>query len=224
MLVIILFILILNIVSILLMYRCLTGFEKKERLIFVAAGTAIMYILTSIVYWISTRNIEITEVSQTGKDLIIFAFVPVNGILILPLFAKSFSKLKNGSIDGVVFRNRGIILGVILIVLLVLECIYFKNIQEQVVNLLKNQENEQTEQQENASHGNVLEDLYNLNSINTNSVNGIENQIVVNDVENDNIVNENETNTNTENNIVNGTSGNASSNIINSVINTNTTE
>lgn len=224
MLVIILFILILNIVSILLMYRCLTGFEKKERLIFVAAGTAIMYVLTSIVYWISTRNIEITEVAQTGKDLIIFAFVPINGILILPIFAKSFSKFKNGSLDGRVLKNRGIVLGAILIILLILEGIYFKNIQEQVVNLLLNQENIQNEQQENASNADALEDLDSLNSIDTNSVNTIENQIVVNDVGNENIVEENEINTNTENNIANEISGNVSSNIINSVINTNTTE
>ena len=73
MLVIILFILVLNVVSILLMYRCLVNSDRKEKLIFIAAGTALMYILTSIVYWISTRGIEMTEVSQTGKDLIIFA-------------------------------------------------------------------------------------------------------------------------------------------------------
>ena len=90
MLIIILFILILNIVSILLMYRSLTDRTPKEKLIFIAIGIAIMYMLTSVVYWISTRNVEITEVSDVGKDLIIFLFVPINGIIVLPLFARSF--------------------------------------------------------------------------------------------------------------------------------------
>ena len=67
MLVILLFIIILNIVSIVLMYYCLADLTKKEKLIYIAAGTALMYILTTIVYWISTRGIEMTEVSEMGK-------------------------------------------------------------------------------------------------------------------------------------------------------------
>ena len=58
MLVIVLFILILNVVSILLMYKCLGIESKKEKLIFVVMGTALMYILTSIIYWISTKDIQ----------------------------------------------------------------------------------------------------------------------------------------------------------------------
>ena len=193
MLVIILFILILNVVSILLMYRCLVNSDRKEKLIFIAAGTALMYILTSIVYWISTRGIEMTEVSQTGKDLIIFAFVPVNGIIIqkeiknkngtcrLAEFAKSFTKFKDRKISGTVLRNRGIVLGVVLLILLILECIYFKNIQEQVVNYITEQTRVQNEQQE--------------------------------------LDNENLTNTNSNNDITNTVDGNVTSNIVNDVIN-----
>ena len=192
MLVIILFIFILNVVSILLMYRCLTNVVAKEKLIFIAAGTALMYIFTSVIYWISTRSIEITEVSQKGKDLIIFAFVPVNGILILPLFAKSFSKFKGGSIDSRILRNRGIVLAVILASLLTIECVYFKNIQEQVVKLIM--ENEDNTEY-NQDSGNINE----LGNENSNMFNDIENQIVVNtvnDITNENITNENVANEN----------------------------
>ena len=183
MIIIILFILILNIVSILLMYRCLVNSDKKEKLIFIAAGTALMYILTSIVYWISTKGIEITEVSQTGKDLIIFAFVPVNGIIVLPLFAKSFTKFKSGGIRGDVLRNRGIALGVILLILLVLECIYFKNIQKQVVSYIQEQYSIQSEQEqnENLGSGNELSNELNANAnelTNTETIQGTEENIV----------------------------------------------
>ena len=183
MIIIILFILILNIVSILLMYRCLVNSDKKEKLIFIAAGTALMYILTSIVYWISTKGIEITEVSQTGKDLIIFAFVPVNGIIVLPLFAKSFTKFKSGGIRGDVLRNRGIALGVILLILLVLECIYFKNIQKQVVSYIQEQYSIQSEQEqnENLGSGNELSNELNANAnelTNTETIQGAEENIV----------------------------------------------
>ena len=71
-----------------------------------------MYILTSIVYWFSTRGIEVTEVSERGKDLITFLFVPINGIIMLPLLAKSYNKLKYGNLDKSVFLKRGAVLEV----------------------------------------------------------------------------------------------------------------
>lgn len=181
MFVIVLFILILNIVSILLIYRCLTGVEKKERFIFLAAGIAIMYMLTSFVYWISTRNVEITQVSQTGKDLITFLFVPINGILILPLLAKSYAKYRVRNLSKKILINRGIVLGVFLLILLVIECIYFKNIQDGVVNLIKEQNLYQKEAEQNDS--NVTDE----NSISTND---IANQIEVNTINETNEVNE----------------------------------
>ncbi len=162
MLVILLFIIILNIVSIALMYHCLGDTPKKEKLIFIAAGIAIMYVLTSIVYWISTRNIEVTEVSETGKDLITFLFVPINGILILPIFAKSYYKYKEGSLDEKVLRGRGIVLAVVLLIILIIECAYFENIQEQVVNMLIGQQNvvqeDETEQTEDTENINQTSD------------------------------------------------------------------
>ena len=133
MLIIILFILILNVVSILLMYRSLNNRNSKEKLIFIAMGIALMYILTSVVYWISTRNIEMTEVSDLGKDLIIFLFVPINGIIVLPLFARTYCKFKDGGISGTILKNRGIVLGIVLLILLIVECSYFENIKNQIV-------------------------------------------------------------------------------------------
>ena len=100
MLVILLFIIILNVVSIVLMYYCLADLTKKEKLIYIAGGTAFMYVLTTIVYWISTRGITMTEVSEMGKNLITFLFVPINGIIILPMFAKSYYSYKMRGLDG----------------------------------------------------------------------------------------------------------------------------
>ena len=190
--VLLLFILIFNIVSIVLMYYCLGDIEKKEKIIFIAVGTGIMYILTSIVYWISTMGIEITEVSETGKNLITFLFVPVNGLIILPILAKSYAKLKYGNISNKVFANRILVLAVLLIIILIIECNYFRQIQEQVVNLIKNNANIQQE-----TNTNQLSD-----ETNNNSLDNLDNQIT------EDVVNEVNTiiqkNTITETNIING--------------------
>ena len=173
--IIFLFILFFNIISIALMYYCLGDLTKKEKFIFIAVGTGIMYILTSIVYWISTNGIEITEVSETGKNLITFLFVPVNAILVLPILAKSYSKTKYGSLKSDVFIKRGIVLGILLFIVLIVECNYFKNIQEGVVNLIK--QNAQTSEENNNSLNYVNENLENevsekiLNETEVNSIN-----------------------------------------------------
>ena len=171
MLVILLFIIILNIVSIVLMYYCLGELGKKEKIIFIAAGTAIMYMLTSFVYWLSTKDIEITSVSERGKDLITFLFVPINGLITLPLLAKSYFKYKIGGIDMPILRNRAIVILILLVIILVIECTYFKNIQQQVVDLLIEQQSTQetTDAMETAGNvvGNSLGDIETVNQ-NTN--------------------------------------------------------
>ena len=153
---ILIFIIILNVVAIVLTYHCLGDLLKKERLVFIVVGLAVMYALTSVVYWISTNGIEITEVSETGKNLITFLFVPINGLVMLPLLAKSYYKYKTGGLDKSVLLKRGAVLGVLLLIVLIFEYMYFKNIQEQVVRLI--QENQEIQQQENENtlNGNVL--------------------------------------------------------------------
>lgn len=179
------FILIMNVVAIVLTYHCLADLTKKEKFIFIAVGVAIMYMLTSIVYWISTWKIEVTEVSETGKNLITFLFVPVNGLIVLPLLAKSYVKFKFGSLNNTIFRNRIIVLAVLLLLVLAIECAYFKNIQTQVINLINENTQEQVKVQikqnnniENNSIGNV-ENANEINTVNVLDSNNIENNSIV---------------------------------------------
>lgn len=212
MLVIILFILLLNIVSIVLMYYCLGDLGKKEKLIYIAAGVAVMYGLTSFVYWISTKGIEMTQVSETGKDLITFLFVPINGIVVLPILAKSYYKYKIGSLKGNVLRNRGIVLGLLLIILLIIECSYFKNIQEQVVNLIEQNRNNYYEEQTVTIQNSITNEITDAIDVqNENSIEGekIENIVStgngnVVDIESGNTVQEVRNETNYEETTVNG--------------------
>ena len=130
-------IILLNIVAILLTYHSLSDFEQKERVIFIVIGIAIMYMLTSFVYWLSTKGVEIKEVSESAKNTITLMFVPINSIIILPLFARSYQKYKLGNLAPNKFRNRVVIFGIILLIILIIECSYFRDIQEGVINTLK---------------------------------------------------------------------------------------
>ena len=85
------FILILNVVSIVLTYHFLgKDMDKKSKGIFIVIGIAFIYLLVSLVYWLGTMNIDLGVDGDTGKDLITFTFVPVNSIIIMPFLANSY--------------------------------------------------------------------------------------------------------------------------------------
>jgi len=94
--------------------------------------------LVSFAYWIGTKDIELGTSESFGKNLITFTFVPVNAILILPFLASSYKKLKLGRLELVPFRNRCILLAIVLVILLVIEVFYFKEIQTGIYHMLQN--------------------------------------------------------------------------------------
>ncbi|MBR1803072.1 MAG: hypothetical protein IJ777_03820 [Clostridia bacterium] len=130
-------ILVLNVVAILLTYHSLgTGIDQKEKAIFIIIGVAVMYMAVTFAYWIGTKNIAIDSNNDLGKNLIIFTFVPVNSIVILPFLANSYRHWKAGVLKPDKFRNRIILLAVIFIILFIIEIFYFKDIQTGIVNML----------------------------------------------------------------------------------------
>lgn len=132
------FILLVNVVAITLNYHFLgKDMDKKSKGIFIVIGIAIMYILVSFVYWISTKDINLGVDTDMGKNLVTFTFVPVNAILVMPFLASSYKHFMLGDLNKIPFRNRCILIAVILIVLLVFEFFYFKDIQNGILSFLQ---------------------------------------------------------------------------------------
>lgn len=130
-------ILILNIVAIFMTYKFLgEDLEKKEKSIFIIVGVAIMYMLVSLIYWLSTKNINLGAANEMGKNFIIFTFVPINSMIVLPFLASSYKYFKQGRLKTQNFKNRIILISAILIIVLILEFFYFKDIQNSILNML----------------------------------------------------------------------------------------
>ena len=180
MLIILLFVLILNIVAIALTYHSLSNFEKKERIICVAVGIAIIYIITSIIYWISTKNVASKDVAETAKNVITFLFVPINAILTLPIIAKSYCKYKMGKLAGDKLRNRIIVLAIPFIIVLIIECSYFTDIQNGILEFVKDNTKNTNSINSTIENSNVSNDITNvINSTDENIMNetGINSEI-----------------------------------------------
>ena len=184
-------IIILNIIALALAYYCLSDLEKKDRIIFIAVCVAGIYMLTSFVYWISTKGVAVKAVSDLGKKLITFLFVPINTIAVVPLLAKSYNKYKTGFLAGDKFRNRCIVLAVFLLIILSIECVYFKNVQNTVITLIEKNQQSSSSKEEllnnmientvvNAKENNITNVVSNdsANIISDNTVNSVDKSIV----------------------------------------------
>ena len=184
-------IIILNIIALALAYYCLSDLEKKDRIIFIAVCVAVIYMLTSFTYCISTKGVAVKAVSDLGKKLITFLFVPINTIAIVPLLAKSYNKYKTGFLAGDKFRNRCIVLAVFLLIILSIECVYFKNVQNTVITLIEKNQQSSSSKEEllnnmientvvNAEKNNIANVVSNdsANIISDNTVNSMDKSIV----------------------------------------------
>ena len=76
-----------------LMYQFIKRLPKVEKTIFIGVSFAIAYLLVSIIYWISGVGID-KQINEAAKDFIIYTFVPVNIILLVPFIASKYNKLR----------------------------------------------------------------------------------------------------------------------------------
>ena len=194
---IVLFILLINVVNIFAMYKLLgNDIGKKEKVIFIAVGVAVMYMIVSVVYWLSSIGMN-EKAADAGRDFITFTFVPVNGLCVLTFLSSSYKKYKAGHLKANILRNRCVALIVLLIILLIIEFFYFKNIQNNALEMLNNntvntieenltQENTQgNNENNNTSVENQLESGMSTNSEQSNT--SIENTEGINNITSTNV-------------------------------------
>lgn len=174
---IVLFILIANIVAILLTYYSFSkDFEKSKKLFYTMISIGVIYIITLVVYLLSSIGVE-KEVAQSSKNMIIFTFVPVNAIILLPILIRSFYKKQNKKITLEKLNKIVITMAIIALLLVIGEFCYFKNIQKGISKIVEDKKsNTQSNQiSDNSEANNQIENnVYNEEV--ENIINNLENQ------------------------------------------------
>lgn len=120
-----------NAIAITLVYQFVKGLPKMEKIIFIGVSFAIMYVLVSISYWISGFGIEET-VNEALKSFIIYIFVPVNVIILIPFVARKYYKWRQNEIDKESLIKRVIIVSIVGVIILAVQTIYFKQIKKNI--------------------------------------------------------------------------------------------
>jgi len=181
-----------NLIAILLIYQFIKKLPKTERIIFIAISFAIIYVLVSIIYWISGFGID-SRINEAAKDFITFTFVPVNVILLVPFIATKYNKLRFKEIQKGEFVKRLIVVGIVGIVILTMECVYFKKMKNNIEilnsDVIENNEDTKFTNEENTENiVNSANEIYtneiSVNVINVEVVNETTNTFSVNEENN----------------------------------------
>lgn len=172
-------IIIANVLAIGIVYQFIKKLENKQKLIIIAMSIAIMYVLITITYWVSGFGIEETIHKET-KNFITYLFVPVNMILFVPYIASQYMKLKAKQIKQEKFIKKVAIMGVLLIVVLVIEYLYFRNIQNNINVIGDNIEQTNIVNKNELESQNVEKTNEIVNEIKTNII--IQNEVIANEI------------------------------------------
>ena len=126
--IIIIAIIILNIFSIIMLLKMLKGTELKIKIITCIALILFMFIISNIIYGIGNMGI-IGEIANKSKNMILLVLMPINMMIIASPIALQINKAQSKEIEKEEFLKKIITLVLIDIAILIVECIYIKNIQ-----------------------------------------------------------------------------------------------
>lgn len=126
--IIIIAIIILNIFSIIMLLKMLKGTELKTKIITCTTLILLMFIISNIIYGIGNMGIK-GEIANKSKNMILLVLMPINMMIIASPIALQINKAQSKEIEKEEFSKKIITLVLIDIAILIVECIYIKNIQ-----------------------------------------------------------------------------------------------
>ncbi|MBR3134061.1 MAG: hypothetical protein IKG56_01195 [Clostridia bacterium] len=126
--IIIVTIIILNAFSVFFSIRMLKGYDTHKIIIAVLTSELLVLGICHIIYAFTSGGIP-NEVHQVAKKYIIYTMLPINMLIMFCPIANEVNKKSFGEVTDKKFNNRIMIYIIMIIVLLILEIKYVKNIQ-----------------------------------------------------------------------------------------------
>ena len=109
------------------------------RVSYILIGTVFITILTLILFLISKIGIQYPkkEMIGEGRRIILVAFIPINGFITLTQASSIFVQAKSGMVSKEDMEKKIKRFVIIFIVLIIVEIIYFKNIQNGMIKFIE---------------------------------------------------------------------------------------
>lgn len=113
------------------------AYARIEKVVICVAGTLISWLITIILFNLSSKGIEYSnlEFKHQVSKILVLVFTPINGIIYMPYIVKLMSKYKFNEIKNDELIKKILLLIIITIILFIIEVIYLKNIQLGIINV-----------------------------------------------------------------------------------------
>lgn len=130
-------IIIIYLVAIAKTWTNLEELEKHKKIIIIGIGIIVLYLVTNIIFSISTNSIEYQNgnMQNSVKNMITILFTGINALIFIPWITKNVVKLKNNEIETKSFQMKLLIIGTVFVVCMIVENIYMKNIQKGILDI-----------------------------------------------------------------------------------------
>lgn len=109
------------------------------RVSYIFIGTIFITILTLILFWISKIGVEYPkrEMVSEVQRIVLLVFIPINGFITLTQVASMFTQAKSGMVSKEDMEKKLKRVIIIFIILIIIEIIYFKNIQNGMIRFIE---------------------------------------------------------------------------------------
>lgn len=130
-------IIIIYLVAIAKTWTNLEELEKHKKIIIIGIGIIVLYLVTNIIFSISTNSIEYQNgnMQNSVKNMLTILFTGINALIFIPWITKNVVKLKNNEIETKSFQMKLLIIGTVFVVCMIVENIYMKNIQKGILDI-----------------------------------------------------------------------------------------
>ena len=132
------------IIMLFLVYIFWTWNSTKEfetitiRISYVVIGTIFMAFITFLLFLFSRIGVTYPSKEMVGevRNIILLVFTPINGFIMLPKLSYAIAEVKNGTISKEDLQKKIRKILIIAIVLIIFEVIYFKSIQNEIIDFI----------------------------------------------------------------------------------------
>ncbi len=106
------------------------------RISYLLIGTLFMTFITFIIFQFSKMGVEYPKQEMVGqvRKIVMLLFVPINSFIIFPQVASLIARVKNGDISVEDRDRKTRILFIVFGIMIIVECVYFKSIQNGIIS------------------------------------------------------------------------------------------
>lgn len=118
----------------------LGNIDNSKKVMIIIISLIILFIITFIMFNISKQDISYNseQEMQDVRNVLVILFTLINALIIMPIISKTISKMREKEITEEQLKKRFIVILVVFVIILIFECGYMKNIQQQILNIYLN--------------------------------------------------------------------------------------